>query len=99
MRTNNGLLFVWGLNDERLGAETNHSRGKTIEYSRPKTIKFKEGVIINKVVCGLSYTLALDSTGKVYSWGFGQSGALGLGAQRTYESSPKQISFPTHNSV
>lgn len=45
------------------------------EDDRPET----EEVRIAKVQCGSSNTLALTTDGRLYSWGFGKSGSLGLG--------------------
>ncbi len=46
---------------------------------KPRTVNFPNGQEIRKVTCGNSFTLALSSSGQVYSWGLGSSGGLGLG--------------------
>ena len=46
---------------------------------RPSVVKFDNTVIIEKVACGSSYSIALSADGLVYSWGLGNSGGLGLG--------------------
>ena len=45
-----------------------------------------------KVECGGSFTLALTSTGHLYSWGFGKSGSLGLG-EKSACTTPQQIEY------
>jgi alpha-tubulin suppressor-like RCC1 family protein len=43
-------------------------------------VQFPEpSILVSKVECGSSFTLALTDTGDMYSWGFGKSGSLGLG--------------------
>lgn len=40
----------------------------------PELISSLEGVIIVKIACGWDHCLALNSAGKVLSWGSGQNG-------------------------
>ena len=54
---------------------------------------FDEGILVTKVKCGSAYTLALTNQGKVYSWGLGSSGCLGLGAGMDVKSCPTLIQF------
>lgn len=42
--------------------------------------------------CGSAMTLALTSTGLMYSWGFGKSGSLGLG-EKSNTQLPLQIEY------
>ena len=81
-RTNHGIVFAWGLNDERLGTDTNSRKKQTDRehFEKPKIIKFDNDPAVIKVVCGDTYTLCLTENGNVYSWGKGIAGSLGLGA-------------------
>ena len=56
---------------------------------RPKKIvSFPADVKISKVVCGGLHTLALTDSGKIFSWGCNDDGALG---RTGTESVPKQV--------
>ncbi len=77
-RCGNGIVFTWGIcNDGRMGIG-NQDLGMTgvdeeeLIAVKPTIIQFPTpNIIIVKVACGLTYTLALTSseTGFVYSWG------------------------------
>ncbi|XP_020576302.1 protein RCC2 isoform X2 [Phalaenopsis equestris] len=45
--------------------------------SRPRAIASLSGKTITKVACGTNHTVAVDSDGFVYTWGFGGYGRLG----------------------
>ena len=55
--------------------------GNTDDCSTPKVIESLAGVHIVHVQCGSedAHTLALDDTGRVWSWGDGEYGKLGRG--------------------
>lgn len=79
-RYSNGMVWTWGLDTNgRLGRET---KDPNFNYE-PHKITFPRvrgrRPIIIKISCGSSSTLALGSTGEVFSWGLGQRGCLGLG--------------------
>jgi alpha-tubulin suppressor-like RCC1 family protein len=59
----------------------------------PTQIYFGEGIQIIKVACGAAHTIALTITGEVFSWGFGDSGCLGLGPNISLSTSPKKLTF------
>mgnify|MGYP000072881744 CR=1 FL=1 len=80
------------------------SQGRVHSWGNPSKGKlgqgtYKEGAgrvptpvefsgVIRQVACGYSHTLALDQTGKVFSWGSGADGRLGLAStQDTWEPS------------
>ncbi|KAI3767048.1 hypothetical protein L2E82_17129 [Cichorium intybus] len=66
---------------------------------RPKAIaSFSEETII-KVACGTNHTVALDSKGYLYTWGFGGYGRLGHREQKD-EWSPRRVDvFTKHNTL
>lgn len=51
----------------------------------PVHIPFPGGVKITSLSAGARFNLATDSTGKVYSWGFGNQSQLGLGDEESAE--------------
>lgn len=74
-----GRVYTWGSNEyNKLGLGPG-----TGEYeSLPRLMDAFEGIEIVDVSCGDYYTAAVDSDGKMYSWGWGGStmkGAGGLG--------------------
>jgi len=89
-RYSNGNVCTWGFDSNgRLGRPVKLEENKEEEENfgtppyEPSKVIFplingKRAVII-KVSCGNSNTLALASTGEVFSWGLGQRGCLGLG--------------------
>ena len=71
----NGFIFSFGENGNgQLG------QGNTKPYALPTQImemkENKEKVV--DIVCGSSHTICLASSGRVYTWGLGASGQLGL---------------------
>ena len=72
-----GSLFMWGSNVEgqlgcgnRLGQERHSAVPLLIEFERHNPVK--------QVACGSVHTLALCQDSRVYSWGQGAMGKLGL---------------------
>lgn len=49
---------------------------------RPRAIASLSGKTITKVACGTNHTVAVDSNGFVYTWGFGGYGRLGHREQK-----------------
>jgi len=74
----NGVVFTWGVaNEGRLGVPLTAEELEKIDAKnhelvpyKPCIVKFEERVIILKVACGNSFTLALSLDGLVYSWGY-----------------------------
>lgn len=48
-------------------------------YGLPRQVALAESVKIKEICCGDNHNLALSSEGQVYSWGFGETLALGHG--------------------
>lgn len=66
---------------------------------RPKPISAFANETIVKVACGSNHTVAVDSKGYVYTWGFGGYGRLGHREQKD-EYSPRRLDvFTKHNLV
>ena len=87
------MVFGWGLNDERLCSKSNQSDKAPRRYLRHKVLGQLTPLQITRVACGNSYSLALSQSGKVYSWGIGKSGSLGLGEISTIAPFPHVLSF------
>ena len=67
-----GAVFSWGTG-------TDGCLGHNSEADEPvaKRIQSLQSHIITAVACGSTHSLALDSIGQVFSWGWGALGALG----------------------
>ncbi|KAK1436516.1 hypothetical protein QVD17_02297 [Tagetes erecta] len=66
---------------------------------RPKAIAAFANETIVKVACGSNHTVAVDTKGYVYTWGFGGYGRLGHREQKD-EHSPRRLDvFTKHNLV
>ncbi|KAG5246455.1 hypothetical protein OIU76_001367 [Salix suchowensis] len=64
---------------------------------RPRAIASLAGETIVKVACGTNHTVAVDSNGHVYTWGFGGYGRLGHREQKD-EWVPRRVDiFSKHN--
>ena len=71
-----GVLYSWGCNpDGRLG------NGTTIDACAPQKIILPTNEGVAAVSCGVCHTLALSASGRMFAWGCGKSGRLGVGKQ------------------
>lgn len=66
--------------------------------ARPKAIASLSGETIVKVACGTNHTVAVDSNGYVYTWGFGGYGRLGHREQKD-EWAPRRVDVFTRQNV
>jgi alpha-tubulin suppressor-like RCC1 family protein len=84
------LTMGCGLNG-RLG------HGDVKECRLPRVVeKLKtSNAFIKKACCGGRHTMALSDTSRVYSWGYGRTGALGLGHLATHEAQRVDMKVPT----
>jgi alpha-tubulin suppressor-like RCC1 family protein len=72
----NGTVYTWGYNFYgQLGTSTNN--GTETANPTPTAITVAAGKTITTIVCGGNHTVALDSTGAVYTWGYNFYGQLG----------------------
>ncbi|GJN26139.1 hypothetical protein PR202_gb14047 [Eleusine coracana subsp. coracana] len=65
---------------------------------RPRAISTLSGKTIVKVACGTNHTVAVDSSGFVYTWGFGGYGRLGHREQKD-EWQPRLVEVFQKNNV
>ncbi|XP_052201624.1 uncharacterized protein LOC127807642 [Diospyros lotus] len=65
---------------------------------RPKAIASLAGETITKVACGTNHTVAVDTNGFVYTWGFGGYGRLGHREQKD-EWAPRRVEIFTRHNV
>lgn len=65
---------------------------------RPRAINSLSGESIVKVACGTNHTVAVDSNGFVYTWGYGGYGRLGHREQKD-EWAPRRIDVFQRNNV
>jgi|GEM_PF-4373017 len=71
----NGKVWSWGKNDNgQLGS------GSNISSNIPVPVIGLDSVKIVAISAGFDHTVALDSNGKVWSWGFNGDGQLGSGS-------------------
>ena len=91
-----GHVLTWGC-----GANGRLGHGNTRDANVPIMVKFgrdtstKTGPIMESVVCGGRYTMALNLDRDVYSWGFGQTGVLAHCDRSRREDRRADILFPT----
>jgi hypothetical protein len=90
--TSLGILYAWGLGGSgQLGDSSIISKSSPVLVSGPATTSWAS------VSAGLSFSLAITSTGQLYAWGFNSSGQLGDNTL-TNKSSPVLVSGPASTS-
>lgn len=68
-----GKAWTWGIGKcGRLG------HGNTKDCSKPKHVVIDDDVVVLNVKAGWSHSLVVSTDGKVYVWGCGKEGRLGL---------------------
>ena len=76
--TADNKVFGWGSNHFGQIGLNNTDRQNSIKFiSTPRSIFFPEK--ITAIAAGMHFSLALSSSGKVYSWGWNGFGQLGMG--------------------
>jgi Kinesin motor domain/Regulator of chromosome condensation (RCC1) repeat len=83
--TSDGKLYTWG---RGLFGQLGHENNEI--YKIPTLVSKLENIKIVQVSCGWQHTVCLSSTGKVFSWGYGEDGQLGHGDCKDYLT-PKEI--------
>jgi RCC1 and BTB domain-containing protein len=72
--TESGQLYSWGQDSAyQLGDGTNTNR------NTPTKVNLTNDVIVKRIVCGKSHSLALSNMGEIYAFGLNTSGQLGIG--------------------
>jgi alpha-tubulin suppressor-like RCC1 family protein len=85
---NSGQAWGWGYNhDGELGD------GTTEDRSTPVRVRMAPGVRFAAITAGADFTVALDQDGHPWSWGYNDSGQLGLGTSGP-RSTPVQLALP-----
>jgi len=64
--------------------------GDKVNKLKPTLVQALEGMFVSQITCGWSHSVALTSDGKVWTWGNGDHGKLGLGNGRKY-STPQLV--------
>jgi alpha-tubulin suppressor-like RCC1 family protein len=82
-------LFAWGSNrNGQLG--TNDLKE---QHSSPALVPFPDQEIPTRVCCGSYFSAVITATGKVYTWGCGNEGKLGLG-DKIQRTAPTRVEMP-----
>ena len=79
--TGDGRLFMWGSgSDGRLGRECGDSENSPIEVGGLLGEVRRQGVRVRGVSCGYDHSACVTEDGRVFVWGSGSRGQLGLGS-------------------
>lgn len=65
----------------------------------PRLIPNLANIKIKQIACGTNHSLALSTTGDLYTWGMGWEGQLGLNSKYKVVSSPKYIKYFFKNPI
>ncbi|XP_033110754.1 secretion-regulating guanine nucleotide exchange factor-like [Anneissia japonica] len=90
--TENGKLYSWGGNNFR---QLGHNQENLVET--PKQVQAMADYTIVDIAAGLRHSVALTNTGKVWVWGAGSKGQLGILIQGNIPSlivAPQQVPLP-----
>lgn len=86
--TTSGHVLAWGFNaNGELGI------GTTQTHRTPVQVRLPKGVRVTAISTGDDHSLALTSTGRVFSWGSNQDGQLG-DTTTTSRHKPVQVALP-----
>ncbi len=84
--TSGGNIFAWGKNDRgQLGDGTTTQRKLPVQVSEPEAIDFVA------IAAGLDHSLAVDSQGRAWAWGYNWYGQTGNGTFTTPQTSPVRV--------
>ena len=86
--TSLGAMYAWGLNNAgQLGTTNINAAGDTVNRSTPVQLGVLSWALVS---AGNSFSMATNSSGLLFSWGFNTQGQLGSGLT-TARSSPVQV--------
>ncbi|WP_416518120.1 InlB B-repeat-containing protein [Bifidobacterium asteroides] len=89
-----GEMYSWGNNDcKQLGRDTT-STG-SIPRNKPGLVGIPEGTQIVKAYGGYWFSMAMDTDGNLYTWGFNDAGELGRTASGSVMQ-PGKVAMPTN---
>eukprot|EP01041_Mallomonas_annulata_P007463 gene7463-15275_t len=71
--TTDNSVYSWGYN-----AEGQCGHGHVFHLRTPQRIIALEDIEVNKLICGSTWSVALTTSGEMYSWGYGDGGWLVL---------------------
>ena len=79
--TARGQLWAWGRDEDGQLGSTKTASGKPREHhhSIPERVSDLMGTRVLHVACGRCHSIAVDSNGRLFSWGGNDDGALGHG--------------------
>ncbi|MCI5605316.1 MAG: hypothetical protein MR413_06675, partial [Clostridia bacterium] len=83
--TSDGKIYSWGAN-----TSGQNGYGKALSANKaPVLAKTPTGTVITQIAVGKEHVIALDNTGKVYTWGNNEKQQLGLNKTIQKETIPK----------
>jgi hypothetical protein len=89
--TKNGKIYMWGLN--RNGQTGTGLKVESVLEPRPIDPTDVGRKNPKSLICGRNHTLLLTTEGRVFSWGAGGAGRLGLTENRKNQYTPLEIQF------
>ena len=97
--TGDGRVFTWGSGaGGRLGAASEDSASSPIEVGGLLTIVRREGIRVRAISCGYDHSACVTEDGRVFVWGSGARGQLGLGNLEP-QSTPQEVGPPTRKNT
>lgn len=86
-----GHVWTWGLNTRgELGT------GSTADFvATPQKVKLPRGTVVKAIGAGEAFGVALNASGKLFSWGIDLNGQLGDGGHRTASAVPVRVHLPS----
>lgn len=99
--TDSGHLVAWGWNGlGQLGTDSNvptyglpSHPAEWTQRNLPTPVRYVDGIKFHMAAAGMFHSLALDVSGKAYSWGMNTNGQLCLGHLRN-QNFPQFIQYP-----
>ena len=91
--TATGQVLAWGADDKgQLGVPA-----QSAPITHPVTVPIP--ATVTSVRSGCSFSMALDTSGHVWTWGSNSVGQLGTGSQAPFDVTPTMVSLPTGTTV
>jgi len=93
----NGSIFTWGNNHyDQLGLRADEIEQ---DYFTPMKLTQAEGLIFEKIECGISSTIAKTKSGELYEWGYFDTPITDSYVQSGYIGIPTAINFNENSSI